>query len=151
MSSEDELKTAIEAHGPMTDAEKEAQRLSFVRGNLQLSGIEVTQERLARAAANLQIVSPPSTVQAVEHHQFTRTAYLVAVFKLAGEPKIPTFVGVGIFSESDPTVGSDRRCWIVWKEDDSTYADAKRRLLAVIHSSSELSWAAPHLRERDLL
>jgi hypothetical protein len=150
MSSDDELKAAIEAHGPMTDADKEAQRLSFVRGNLQLSGIEVTQERLARAAADLQI-GPPSTAQAVERIPLTRTAYLVAVFKLTGEPKIPTFVGVGIFSEPEPTVGGDRRCWTVWHEDDVTFEAAHRHLLAVIRSTPQLAWAAPHLRERDLL
>lgn len=81
----------------------------------------------------------------------THSAYLVAVFKLAGEPQIPTFVGVGIFSEPEPTVGSDRRCWLVYRVDDVSYSEAKHRLLLAVRSSPELMWAAPHLRERDLL
>jgi len=145
MSSNDELKAAIEAHGPMTDTEKEIQRLSFVQGNLQLSGIEVTQERLAERLAGLQ--RREAQRAGVAYH----TAYLVAVFKLTGEPQIPVFVGVGIFSEPAPTVEGHRRCWVVWEETDITYADAKRHLLAVVRSSPELAWAAPHLRERDLL
>jgi hypothetical protein len=79
------------------------------------------------------------------------SAYLVAVFKITGDPQIPVFVGLGIFSEPEPTVGGDRRCWVVWQEDDITYEAAQRHLLAVIRSTPQLAWAVPHLTKRDLL
>lgn len=99
----------------------------------------------------------PLDVVAVEHRDLfamegpaLHSAYLVAVFKLTGTPAVPVFVGVGIFSEPEPSVGGDRRCWTVFQIDDTSYAEAQRHLLIAVRSAPHLAWAVPHLKERDL-
>lgn len=134
----------------MTDEEKAAQRESFAYGNLKLDGVPVTREQVHQIAVGLG--RETADVVPVERRApALHSAYLVAVFQLAGEPKIPIFIGVGIFSEPEPSVGGDRRCWTVFQIDDISYAEAKRHLLIAVCSTPHLVWAVPHLKERDLL
>ena len=77
------------------------------------------------------------------------TAYLVAVFKL--DNNVPVFLGVDIFSEPDPSMGGDRRCFVVEKIEDVAFSKAKATLVSLIVNSprdSWLAWVRPHYRER---
>lgn len=57
----DELLDALERaqHQPMTPAEKEAQRRSFVYGNVSLSNEDVTRELVDEVADSLATSPPP--------------------------------------------------------------------------------------------
>jgi len=71
------------------------------------------------------------------------TAYLVAVFKL--DNNIPVFLGVDIFSEPEPSMGGDRRCFVVHQIEDVTYLRAKDKLLCSVRTAPWLAWVIPHL------
>lgn len=77
-----------------------------------------------------------------------QTAYLIAVFQI--KDNVPIFLGVDIFSEPEPTCGGDRRCFVIWKEDDVTLDAAIRHLRRVLDSAPQLTWAKGHLRERGI-
>jgi len=78
-----------------------------------------------------------------------QTAYLVAAFKLIDN--MPTFVGVDIFSEPEPTVDSNLRCFVVEKVEDVTYAKAEKVLRERVQSAPRLAWVLPHLKLRGVI
>lgn len=78
------------------------------------------------------------------HGAEVRTAYLVGVI----DTDHGKFLGCSIFSEDGPTLGANRFCFTIHKENGADYSEALAKLTSALACSPSLAWAKSYLKGR---
>lgn len=76
-----------------------------------------------------------------------REAFLVLVLDISASP--PAVLGASIFSEDQPTLGMNRRCFTIHSDLAPTYGEAYVSVRDAIASHPFFAWVRPIFQERD--
>ncbi len=74
-------------------------------------------------------------------------AFLVLVLDISASP--PAVLGASIFSEDQPTLGMNRRCFTIHHDRAPTYDDAHASVRDAIARHPFFAWVRPIFRDRD--